>query len=477
MLQPVSVIIFLFLYPSSCSRSGDELAEDLALGPYATINGSVSPQTGSQADLAGWVIALIDKDSGISRMASIDSSGLFHFDHAYLRLTYTIALFSPSLILRGILAHPAEHSLSIWQYFRVAGSDKPLPKLIYKGLTLTWQDTQGIYLSPETVQDVAGDGIPPGVREELLRNQNSLSLNTDSDNDGIPNQIDSDTDGDGMPNLLDQNDDNDETEEGDSLPDVLDADANGNGIMDTEEENSDVYFPRAVSWALAKFEMIPNEDGSSFYRYIVLVLKLRDNIKPDSVRVWPGLRFSLFESASVTQKDGSTVPWDGLLADDGQSDDGAPDDGVYGKRIKLKSGNIPGANQIIPFELVYGSNQPWSQVLLFAFPGLQPLSVLPSYDSTTRTVTFHEDASNPPFHISTGFVWIIVVYEERSDGTKTAVYTSQPISGSESHFTLPDNIIAAGHNYQYKVIAQSLDKVPGHAIYRIESSLKEIPSL
>ena len=37
--------------------------------------GSITSQTGNQADMAGWVIVLLDKETDIARVAEISSAG------------------------------------------------------------------------------------------------------------------------------------------------------------------------------------------------------------------------------------------------------------------------------------------------------------------------------------------------------------------------------------------------------------------
>lgn len=469
-------VIAPLIFPS-CGRSGEELEDDLSLGSFTDIKGSISPQSGSQEDLAGWVIALIDKESHVARMAQIDTSGLFTFNHVFLKLNYTIGLFSPSLILRGVLAHPASQSLKVWQYFHISGG-KTLPKLIYKGLTITWQDTQGINLSGEQVNDADGDGIPEGVISGLTNSTptpvtegSALSLTADTDVDGVANKFDGDIDGDGLINLFDHNDDGDLTAEGNPLLDPFDSDANGDSVPDLQQTLSDVHFPRGAEWIMVKFEMVPQ--GTDFKRFMTFILKLHPNIdkKPQAVQIRdPALLPPILQNSTVII-DETEAPWDGLLLDNGLSHDSGPNDGVYGMRVQLKAGALPEANQAIAFQLNFGS---WLQEFIFLFPGVRPLAVSPGYDSTSRTITYHNDSSNPPFGTNTTFVWIIVVYEVSSDGTNVATYTSQPVSGSETSFTLPDNILETGKSYKYKVIAQSLEKVTGHAVYKIESEITSI---
>ena len=470
----------VLLWIPSCGNSGNSLTGEPShpASSHTTISGSVSPQSGTQGDLAGWFLALIDKNSNIARMATVSSSGLFSFPRVYPDTSYTIGIFSPNHILRGVLAHPSETDLKVHPYFSISGTNT-LPKLIYKGLTLSWQDTAGIIPGPELVSDADGDGIPEGVLKELANTSFGLirgfrlGASADTDSDGRPNHSDSDDDDDGIIDLFDSDDDGDLADTGEQLWDVFDADANGDGKPDAQQQLPPVHYPRGANYAFAKFEMIPN--GQGFNRFMTMVLKLHpsNNERLASVQVWNPETLPAILQNSTIIRDGSRTPWNGLLADDGQSEDGGPDDRVYGVKVQLRSEAMPEANQAIALELRY---QTWSEVFIHVFPGIRPNPVLPAYNPPTRAITFHTNPDNPPYGRVNTFRWIIVVYETDSEGTDTVVYTSQPVAGSETSFTLPGNILSPRQSYKYKVIAQSLDIIPGHAVYKIESALLPINS-
>ena len=85
------------------------------------------------------------------------------------------------------------------------------------------------YQSNPTIADTDGDGIPDG--QEIT--DGTSSINTDDDNDGIPNNKDGigDSDGDGIPNYIDRDSDND------GIPDVVEnglPDVNRDGQVDAD---------------------------------------------------------------------------------------------------------------------------------------------------------------------------------------------------------------------------------------------------
>lgn len=496
------LLIFLLLSVSvgatflhSCGNVGSEFDDPEDLGTFRNIRGSITSQSGSQGDMAGWVLALIDKESQIARLAEIDNAGLFVFSHVFLKLEYTLALLSPSLVLRAVLSHPnPADPTKIGQYFKITNGTV-LPRIIQKGLVITWQETANINMLGIEVSDTDGDGVPEEVysslntssalllheEKEILqegdKEEKHMTLTgQDADLDGINNELDSDIDGDGLINIFDHNDDGDVNTNGIALIDEFDTDANGDLIADLLQERNSNYFSRGAKWIVLKYELIPGSGSGVFNRYLTFVTKVHPELpkKPQSVQIRRNPSFPLLDDASIEtiNADGQIVPlaWDGLLLDDGQSEDGGAGDGIYARRLKLKAGSTPTTNQVVSFQYFYGA---WAQEFLYTFPPVSPLSPTPSYDSVSRSIIFN--SSDSPFGTSTDFVWIIVVFEVQEDDSNKVVYTSQPIIGSELGFTLPDNIMEVGNVYRYKVIAQSQEKITGFSVYKIESRIINIP--
>lgn len=472
----LKAIVIVFGFSSSCGNPGEELNSS-SLGSFRDVSGSITSQSGSQEDMAGWVVALIEKESQISKLAEVDTTGSFTFSHVFVGLEHTIALLSPSLILRAVLAHPAEDGASVNQYFKFTGQAS-IPRLIHKGLVLSWQETSNIQITGQSVPDVDADGIPEGVLRALTASETSLHLNSqDTDVDGTPNSEDSDIDGDGLINLLDHNVDGDLNANGTPLYNEFDTDSNGDLVPDLQQDQSNAYFSRGADWVVLKYDMVPSTTNPNEYvRQLTFVVKVDDSfserLQSVQIRRFPSL--PILDEATVDQLDteGNFIPlsWDGFLLDDGLSEDGAAGDGMYARRVSLKVGSIPTTNQVFSFQLQYSS---WTQEFLYIFPPIRPLGPSPSYSAIDRSITFNA-GTDSPFGNSIDFVWIVIVFEVQEDNSNKTIYTSQPINGFETIFTLPDNVIETGKVYRYKVIAQTQQKVPGYASFKIESQINQV---
>ena len=463
-------------FSTSCGNPGEEIGGS-SLGSFQDVSGSITSQSGSQEEMAGWVVALIEKDSQIARLAEIDATGSFSFSHVFVGLEHTIALLSPSLILRAVLAHPADDGVSVRQYFKFA-SRASIPRLIHKGLVLNWQETSNIQVTGQSVPDIDADGIPEGVLRALTASETSLHLTSqDTDVDGTPNSKDADIDGDGLINLLDHNVDGDLNANGTPLYNEFDTDSNGDLVPDLQQSQSSSYFQRGADWVILKYDMIPSTTNPAEYtRQLTFVVKVKDtlNERLQSVQIRRVPSLPILDEATVDQLDteGNFIPltWDGFLLDDGFNEDGAAGDGMYARKVSLRVGSIPTTNQVFSFQLQYSG---WTEEFLYLFPPIRPLGPVPSYSAIDRGITFNTSVDSP-FGNSIDFVWIVIVFEVQEDNSNKTIYTSQPINGIEPVFTLPDNVIETGKVYRYKVIAQTQEKVPGYASFKIESEISNV---
>ena len=473
LLRALSVLLFI---TPSCGNPGEVIGNN-SLGSFRDVSGSITSQSGSQEEMAGWVVALIEKDSQIAKLAEIDSSGSFSFSHVFVGLEHTIALLSPSLVLRAVLAHPAEDGASVRQYFKFT-SRASIPRLIHKGLVLSWQETANIQVTGQSVADVDADGIPEGVLRALTASETSLHLNSqDTDVDGTPNTEDADIDGDGLINLFDHNVDGDLNANGTPLYNEFDTDTNGDLVPDLQQNQSNSYFERGADWVILKYDMVPSTTNPNEYiRQLTFVVKVDEDFSErlQSVQIRRVPSLPILDEATVDQldTDGNFIPltWDGFLLDDGLNEDGAADDGMYARKVNLRVGSVPTTNQVFSFQLQYSN---WTQEFLYIFPPIRPLGPSPSYSAIDRSITFNTGA-DAPFGNSIDFVWIVIVFEVQEDNSNKTIYTSQPVHGTESSFILPDNVIETGKVYRYKVIAQTQEKVPGYASFKIESQINDV---
>ncbi|MFY7928912.1 MAG: hypothetical protein ACOVS5_08565, partial [Oligoflexus sp.] len=77
--------------------------------------------------------------------------------------------------------------------------------------------------------------------------------------------------------------------------------------------------------------------------------------------------------------------WDLTLVDDGTSEDGAADDLTYARRVQLRNGSVPRANQVLFLQHVttQGSTVSISE-FPFTFPNMVTGVIRGTYDQATR---------------------------------------------------------------------------------------------
>lgn len=469
----------------SCGQAGDSGSSSSS--PMKDILGSVTSQTGSQADMQGWVVILQDKNSNISRVAEVDAAGIFKLKSVPTNGTYTIAMTSPSYVMASVLSYPSTTPNTIRQYFKINSSI--IPRLIYKGPIVTVENEQGITMQKDLATDEDADGIPDGSVSLSLTGRSFESLvdldtdafnllpnnsvtdegafllasGADIDIDGIPNVLDPDIDGDGISNIFDPDDD------GDAILDVFDADSDGDLVADATEETTDVYFPEGLKWINVKFDMTPKDDGT-YKTTLTFMTELRNEGRmPTTVQIRGAP--SLLNAANVETIDAdgnaATQAWDRRLFDDGMSEDGSAGDLKFGRKVVLDSGKVPTYHQVVFFQLVYGSGESaWAKEYAYTFPPLTPKAITPKYDSITGTISL----SGNPFGDIQDFVWAAAVFS--SDGQM--VYSTPAIVGTSRSYKIPANVLEDGSTYTYKVTAQVLDRVPGYASYTIHSKVLDL---
>ena len=470
------IVIFVLICSSlnfSCANVG-ESTQEVGLGSLATITGSISNYSGTQGDMEGWVVLLIDVDTGIARSGTINSQGQYSFKGVYSGLTYTLALLSPSLVLRAVLSQPVEGGLKM--YFKLNGQSS-IPLLIHNGPGLYWQDYDEIKLMGATFPDSDSDGVPEEVLKSLTSVDLSLTNKTGNDDKAFDLTMTStrssrDIDGDGLINILDHNIDGDSSSVG-TLFNEFDSDSNGDASNDILQKATGAYFSRGVDWAVVNYHIIPSSSSGS-NRSIFFGIKIKSenlaNVKSVSIKRLPSL--PVLEEATILSASGeaSDEAWNGKLLDNGKNDDGASEDGLYGRSVSLKSGSVPLSNQVIIFEVKYSS---WTQEFIYVFPPITPVEPEPTYSSLDRSVIFNGETT-PPFGAQLSFQWIVKVYNVDSEDNSTIVYSSQALAGTAALFILPDNIIETDKTYTYKVIAQTQEKVPGYSVFNSHSELMDI---
>ena len=410
-------------------------------GNQKNVSGTITSQSGTPAQMKGWIMALMERDLGFGRVSEVDASGILKWGNLNLDASHTAVLLSPDFLIQAVVALPSTKVNTVKQYFTVAGA--VIPQLVQKGSSLSFQTTNGITIQDYYATDTDADGNPDGVGSlGLSLTGDSLDLaSVDTDKDGMSNDSDTDLDGDGVLNVFDGDDD------GDGVLDVFDTDANGNGVADNVETVNDAYFALGIEYFAVRHEKTATGTTLQF------AAKVRDGVKPIDLKIRSAK--SLTASATTIATDGTSAAWDGTLIDDGTGYDGSSGDLLYGRKILLASGKAPRVNQVVFLQMTIGTGEaaftveyPWT------FPSLTLAAITSTYVTTTRVVTLEGN----PFGVDNqSFFWSISL--TNASGVK--VYESSAVSGGTRTLTIPSNVLESGVTYTYEAVAQSLEKVPG----------------
>lgn len=471
----------------ACGNAGTSEKSASDLGPVANIRGSVASQSGNQSDMQGWVVALIEKDSEIARVAEVDSAGLYTLKGVSASRVYTIVLLSPTYIVSSVLSHPGIAANTVRQFFAITSAT--LPRLIHKGPIVTWQNESGIQVQKDAATDVNADGIPDGIAnvigiELALAGDGGADSDsehpergpigfgllaapksvTDFDKDGIKNILDPDIDADGLVNVFDPDDD------GDGLLDIFDQDSDGDLIADSLQTDHDLFFPQGVEWVMVKFEMEPTGDGA-FKSSLTFFTKLRDGgPMPTAVQIRGAPHLLADANVEAIAEDGAVVEqaWDRRLLDDGKSEDAAADDLLFGRKIILPADKVPTYHQSVFFQLAFGAGEnQWFMEFPYTFAPVTPKAIKSTYEKFSGQVSL----SGNPFGDIQDFLWTANIFDAES-GLK--VYTTEGNTGTVRSVAIPANIFEEGKTYQYDVTAQVLDRVPGYVAYTIKSEAQDL---
>ncbi|MDD9952110.1 MAG: hypothetical protein OXT67_11165, partial [Zetaproteobacteria bacterium] len=446
--------------------------------------GYISAQGSSQDALSGWVIAILDAESQIARIATINEQGVFTLPHVYENLLYTLALFSPSMSLRAVLSQPVPTKDGVVdQYFTLEQSVGNLPPLVLQGNVLQWSNQTGITLSGRETADANTNDVPDGV-ESTLSGTTALQLSSaDTDADGIPNSLDADIDGDGLINVLDPDDDGDSTDDSPN-DDGFDSDSDGDLTTDSKAARTDLHFSRGAEFIALRVDWAPPTSGTGWEIKLLFQLKQQSqDAQPETistVKVFKTDLVSLLSNSVVTTTDAdgnsSSTTWDGTLADDGNSEDGSATDGLWGKQVTLATNKSPAANQMFGLQIEYGSG--WSKTFLYTMPAVTPASFTPTYDATTRTITFRGSAGTDPFVSQNNYKWVVRLFEVDSSNSSatTQVWVSNPVDGNSKTLVLPEYLLENGKSYQFSVTAQGAERITGYPSFTVSSAKISVSS-
>lgn len=464
MLPVITLVVVSLMWIISCGNTGDGAISDGTNyeGGRADVKGAVLGQFGGQAQMAGWIIAAVERDYNIARVAEVNENGLFELKQVFIDRPYTLALLSPNYIVSSVLSLPSEIDLTIKQFFNFRST--VMPTIIDRGKVINFQTFNGIEPVNDLASDQDGDGKPDGVQSLSLalgdtQRRSTLALTNDPgdiadvDLDGTVNNKDPDIDGDGVINVFDSDDD------GDAIFDIFDIDANGDNEADFNQSNTDMFFKEGIEWLTVQYEL-DYEDANTAVASLTFSAKLYPNTQPFQVQIRGSQSLLNGSTYNVTDSSGiaTETEWDRLLHDDGKSEDGGAGDRLFAQKIKLQSGKKPKSNQAVFFQLAFGSsNNAWFLEYPFTFPSVSVSGITAQYDANTRIVQLIGN----PFGAIQDFIWLVNIYNE--SGQK--IYGSDPQQGTSRTTTIPDNILESGTTYTYKVVAQVLDKVPGYSSF------------
>lgn len=472
-LLAYNVILWLSLIALACGRSSkDDEGGGGASVSYQAVRGSIKSLTGSQSEMARWVLVFIERDTGVSRVVDVDLAGNYELPRLAMNVPQTIVLLDPQYRLSAVLSHPGETPGTVRQFFTLRSG--LMPTLVHAGPIVQFADVSQIAFTRDVAADADFDSIPDGLDTSGEAAANSSELwregftstfltdtqsTTDTDRDGILNSVDPDIDGDGLVNWVDSDDD------GDGIIDIFDADANGDGVLDAVQWTGDAYFGSGLASAAVQVLQQVQEDGT-LRTSLLFTGRLLWDIIPDAVSVrGPGV---LLDSANAVLVDpvsgvAAEQPWDRTLADDGLNEDGSAGDGVFARKVVLAAGKAPKPNQMLFLQLEKKEGE--KKILTefpHTFPNISTAAIAGSYAVTKREVTL----AGTPFKGIEDFNWAVHIYDE--DGIK--VFSSEPVTGNTSTYTIPDAVIEEGIDYTAVIVASSLDRIPSYPAWIIRSA-------
>jgi hypothetical protein len=445
-------IAVMMLVGCSKNSNSSEGESSSAVLTGITIKGFIKSATGSQSEMNQWVLALVERDSGIAHSGVVNAVGNYTIKGVSTAVPYTMVLMDPQYRFSAILTYVGLNSGQVRQYFKI-GEDL-LPPLVHRGPIINFTDSSSVAWEKNEASDKNDNLIPDAVEVTLVSDST-----IDTDGDGLTNDEDGDIDGDGLPNWFDSDDD------GDNIADAFDNDANGDGLADLTQRVGDQYFPRLLKYIAVQIVQDVGDDGS-LSSTLMLTTQLQENEKATSIKV-KGSSVLFTEASAVrydpTTGDTSTSSWDQTLLDDGNNEDGDVDDRIFARRVQLKNGMVPKAKQVFFVEVTQGTGE---EVLIsefpFTFPGMVTGVISADYTSATRKVTLQ----GTPFGGITEYKWSIHI----SDAAGIKVFASEPIAGTVATYTLPTGAVDTGQSYTARIVATAIDRVPSFPSWVIRSA-------
>jgi hypothetical protein len=449
----LSQVLLLSMLLGCAGGSSEESGSAAATSPSGeTIKGSIKSVTGSQSEMNQWVLALVERDTGIAHSGVINAVGNYTIEGVDTTVPYTLVLLDPQYRFSAILTYVGLNPGKVRQYFGITSNR--LPTLVHNGPIINFTDFSSIAWEKDEAADSNDNLIP-----DALEVSASLSTTVDTDGDTRTNDRDGDIDGDGLPNWFDSDDDND------GVPDAFDTDANADELADLSQDQGDQYFPRVVKFIALQLVQDVQSDGS-LASTLMFTTQLHEDEKATSVLVKGSS--TLFTDSSAVRFDPATgepsyLDWDQTLSDDGNNEDGEANDGTFSRRVELASTAVPKANQVFFVEVTQGEGDArLVNEFPFTFPSMVTGVITGSYTSDTRKVTM----TGAPFGTVTDYHWSVHVY----DATGIKVFASEPIVGTSDTYTLPDGATDEGETYTARIVATAIDRIPSFPSWVMRSA-------
>ncbi len=436
-----------------CGKSSSESGGAAATSPSGeTIKGSIKSVTGSQSEMNQWVVALVERDTGIAHSGVINAVGNYTIEGVDTSVPYTLVLLDPQYRFSAILTYVGLNPGKVRQYFAITANR--LPTLVHNGPIINFTDFSSVSWEKNEAADTNDNLIP-----DALEVTTSLATTVDTDADGQTNDLDGDIDGDGLPNWFDSDDDDD------GVPDAFDTDANADELADLSQDQGDQYFPRVVKYIALQLVQDVQGDGS-LASTLMFTTQLLEDEEATSVLVKGSS--TLFTDSSAVQFDPTTgaasyAAWDQTLLDDGNNEDGEAGDGTFSRRVELVSTAVPKANQVFFVEVTQGTGD--TRIVNefpFTFPTMVTGVITGSYTSATRKVTL----TGTPFGTVTDYHWSVHVY----DASGIKVFASEPIAGTSDTYTLPSGATDEGETYTARIVATAIDRIPSFPSWVMRSA-------
>ena len=223
------VILLALVTGFGCGRSSGTTeegtttpAETPVTAPIITLDvrGSVKSVTGSQSDMSSWIIAFVERDSGLAKVAAIDAAGNYTITGLIVNYPQTIVLLDPQFRFSSVLSAVGTAAGNIQQYFTLDSA--VVPTVVHNGPTLRFADTSSVTFSGNIAADTDFDGIPNGMEaatslvdlsefslDSFSLTEEIVTTGIDTDADGIYNEYDTDIDGDGDTDVISTGQSND----------------------------------------------------------------------------------------------------------------------------------------------------------------------------------------------------------------------------------------------------------------------------